>query len=420
VAVPGTSFWRKLAAYSGPGYLVAVGYMDPGNWATGIAGGSAFGYRLLCVIVVANLMAMFLQRLAAKLGIVSGMDLAQACRARYGAVTRIFLWLLCEGAIIACDLAELIGAAIALKLLFDIPLVVGVALTGLEVLLVLGLQHRGFRRLEAIIVALMAVISLCFGLELILAQPSWQGIARGLVPHTEVVSNPLMLYLAVGILGATVMPHNLYLHSSIVQTRRFERSERGTREAIRFSTIDVVMALTLALFVNAAILILAAATFHRQGLTEVVGIEQAYQLLTPILGAGAAGTVFAIALLASGQNSSITGTLAGQIVMEGFTTLRWPPWVRRLLARLLAMGPAMFAVGAYGDEGATRLLIFSQVILSLQLPFAVYPLVRMTNSTRLMGKFANRPVTAAVAWTLTALLIGLNAILVADMLWPKA
>jgi manganese transport protein len=415
VAVPPTTFWRKLAAYSGPGYLVAVGYMDPGNWATGIAGGSAFGYRLLCVVIVANLMAMFLQRLAAKLGIVTGLDLAQACRMRYGVATRIFLWLLCEVAIIACDLAELIGAAIALKLLFDIPLVVGVGLTGLEVLLVLGLQQRGFRRLEAIIVSLMAVISLCFAVELILSQPSWQGVARGLLPRSEIVANPAMLYLAVGILGATVMPHNLYLHSSIVQTRRFERSDRGISEAIRFSTIDVMVALTLAIFVNASILILAASTFHQHGLTEVVGIEQAYQLLTPALGAGAAGTVFAIALLASGQNSSITGTLAGQIVMEGFTALRWPAWARRLLARLLAMGPAMVAVTAYGEEGATRLLIFSQVVLSLQLPFAVYPLVRLTNSPLWMGKFANKPVTAVIAWSLTAILIGLNAILVADL-----
>jgi manganese transport protein len=285
----------------------------------------------------------------------------------------------------------------------------------LEVLLVLGLQQRGFRRLEAIIVSLMAVISLCFAVELVLSQPSWQGIGGGLVPRTEIVTNPAVLYLAVGIFGATVMPHNLYLHSSIVQTRRFARSERGRSEAIRFSTIDVMAALTLAIFVNASILILAASTFHQQGLTEVVGIEQAYQLLTPALGAGAAGTVFAIALLASGQNSSITGTLAGQIVMEGFTNLRWPAWARRLLARLLAMGPAMLAVTAYGEEGATRLLIFSQVVLSLQLPFAVYPLVRFTNSRALMGKFANKPITAVIAWSLTTILIGLNAILLADL-----
>ena len=294
--------------------------MDPGNWATGIAGGSAFGFRLLCVIVLANLMAMFLQRLAAKLGIVAGLDLAQACRERYNAPTRIFLWLLCEAAIIACDLAELIGAAIALKLLFDIELVVGVALTGVEVLLVLALQERGFRKLEAIIVSLMIVISLCFAVELALAhRPSLDAILDGLVPRTEIVANPAMLYLAIGILGATVMPHNLYLHSSIVQTRNFERTEEGMREAIRFSTIDIVVALTLAIFVNASILILAASTFHAGGLTEVVGIEEAYRLLTPALGVGTASTLFAIALLASGQNSSITGTMAGQIVMEGFT-----------------------------------------------------------------------------------------------------
>jgi manganese transport protein len=407
------AFWRKLAAYSGPGYLVAVGYMDPGNWATGIAGGSAFGYRLLCVVVVANLMAMFLQRLAAKLGIVTGLDLAQACRRQYRPAARVFLWLLCEVAIVACDLAELIGAAIALKLLFGIPLVVGVPLTGLEVLLVLGLQRRGYRRIEAIVLSLMAVIGLCFAADLFLSQLSWHGLVKGLVPGIDIVADPAMVYLAVGILGATVMPHNLYLHSSLVQTRRFEGTDAGIREAIRFSTIDLVTALTLAIFVNAAILILAAATFHRHGLTEVVGIEQAYQLLTPILGAGAA-TFFAIALLASGQNSSITGTLAGQVVMEGFTALRWPSWARRLLARLLAMVPAMVAVVMYGEEGATRLLVFSQVVLSLQLPFAVYPLVRLTNSKAWMGKYANKPLTAAVAWSLTALLVGLNALLLAD------
>jgi manganese transport protein len=407
------AFWRKLAAYSGPGYLVAVGYMDPGNWATGIAGGSAFGYRLLCVVVVANLMAMFLQRLAAKLGIVTGLDLAQACRRQYRPAARVFLWLLCEVAIVACDLAELIGAAIALKLLFGIPLVVGVPLTGLEVLLVLGLQRRGYRRIEAIVLSLMAVIGLCFAADLFLSQLSWHGLVKGLVPGIDIVADPAMVYLAVGILGATVMPHNLYLHSSLVQTRRFEGTDAGIREAIRFSTIDLVTALTLAIFVNAAILILAAATFHRHGLTEVVGIEQAYQLLTPILGAGAA-TFFAIALLASGQNSSITGTLAGQVVMEGFTALRWPSWARRLLARLLAMVPAMVAVVMYGEEGASRLLVFSQVVLSLQLPFAVYPLVRLTNSKAWMGKYANKPLTAAVAWSLTALLVGLNALLLAD------
>ena len=416
VQAPRASFWRKLIAYSGPGYLVAVGYMDPGNWATSIAGGSAFGYRLLSVIVLANLMAMFLQRLAAKLGIVTGLDLAQACRRRYNAPTRILLWLLCEAAIVACDLAELIGAAIALKLLFAIDLVVGVCLTGPEVLLVLGLQRRGFRRLEAIIVSLMIVTGLCFAIELALAKPRFDAALRGLVPGADIVANPAMLYLAVGILGATVMPHNLYLHSSLVQTRRFERTEAGMREAIRFSTLDIVLALTLAICVNAAILLLAASTFHEAGLTTVVGIEEAYRLLTPALGAGTAATVFAIALLASGQSSSITGTLAGQIVMEGFTGLRWPAWLRRLVSRLLAMVPALFAVTDYGEEGATRLLIFSQVVLSLQLPFAVYPLVRLTNSAAWMGNFANKRLTAVVAWGLTTLLIGLNTTLLLGML----
>jgi manganese transport protein len=411
VPVPHASFWRKLLAFSGPGYLVAVGYMDPGNWATGLGGGSAFGYQLLCVVVLANLMAMFLQSLAIKLGIVTGLDLAQACRARYGNATRLFFWILCEIAIIACDLAELIGAAIALKLLFDIPLLVGVALTGFEVLLVLALHERGVRKLEALIIALMVVIAICFAVELALARPAIADIARGLLPSPEIVENPLMLYIAIGILGATVMPHNLYLHSSIVQTRCYTRTEAGLREAIRFSIADIVIALGFAIFINASILILAAASFHGRGLAEVVGIEEAYRLLTPALGVGAASTLFAVALLASGQNSSITGTLAGQIVMEGFTDFRWPPWLRRLAARLLAMVPAMIAIGLYGEQSATSLLIFSQVMLSLQLPFAVYPLVRLTNSRTLMGSFANRPLTMVVAWSLTAILIVLNAVL---------
>ena len=404
-------FLRKLLAFSGPGYLVAVGYMDPGNWATGLGGGSAFGYQLLSVVVLSNLMAMFLQSLAIKLGIVTGLDLAQACRAHYGKATRLFLWILCEIAIIACDLAELIGAAIALKLLFGIPLIVGVVLTGFEVLLVLALHQRGVRKLEAFIIVLMLVIAGCFAVELALAEPRLRDIAQGLLPSAQIVENPLMLYLAIGILGATVMPHNLYLHSSIVQTRRYERDHRGISEAIRFSVADIVVALSFAIFINGSILILAAATFHQRGLSEVVGIEEAYWLLAPALGVSAASTLFAVALLASGQNSSITGTLAGQIVMEGFTDLRWPPWIRRLVARLLAMVPAIVAVALYGDEGASSLLIFSQVMLSLQLPFAVYPLVRLTGSRALMGSFVNRPLTAFMAWAITALLIVLNAVL---------
>lgn len=410
VPVP-AGFWRKAFAFAGPGYLVAVGYMDPGNWATGLGGGSAFGYQLLSVIVLSNLLAMFLQALAAKLGIVSRLDLAQACRARYRRPTRLFLWILCELAIAACDLAELIGAAIALELLFGIPLLLGIVLTGFEVLLVLMLHERGVRALEALVVGLIAVIALCFAVELVLAQPSGRAILAGLVPSPGIVADPAMLYLAIGILGATVMPHNLYLHSALVKSRRHRRDERGLREAIRFATADVVGALAIALFINASILVLAGATFHQPGEPVVVGIEEAYRLLAPALGAGIASTLFAVALLAAGQNASITGTLAGQIVMEGFTDLRWPPWLRRLASRLLAMVPALVAVALYGNDGATSLLILSQVVLSLQLPFAVYPLVRLTNDRALMGPFANGRVVAAVAWAITATLIALNLVL---------
>ena len=410
VRVPG-GFWRKALAFAGPGYLVAVGYMDPGNWATGLGGGSAFGYRLLSVIVLSNLVAMFLQALAARLGIVSGLDLAQACRSRYRRPTRLFLWLLCELAIAACDLAELIGAAIALELLFGLPLLAGIVLTGFEVLLVLMLHERGVRALEALVAGLIAVIALCFAAELVLAQPSARAILDGLVPTPAIVTDPAMLYLAIGILGATVMPHNLYLHSALVKSRRHRRDAAGLAEAIRFATADVVIALTVALFINASILVLAAATFHQPGAALVVGIEEAYRLLAPALGAGTASTLFAVALLASGQNASITGTLAGQVVMEGFTDLRWTPWLRRLVSRLLAMVPALGAVALYGQQGASSLLILSQVVLSLQLPFAVYPLVRLTNDRAVMGAFANRLPVAVAAWLVTALLVGLNLVL---------
>jgi manganese transport protein len=415
VAVPDGAFWRKLFAFSGPGYLVAVGYMDPGNWATGLAGGAAYGYRLLSVILLANLAAMFLQSLAAKLGIVTGLDLAQACRRAYGRRTAMMLWVLCESAIVACDLAELLGAAIALKLLFGLPLVWGVSLVGLEVLLLLGLQRKNRRPLEALIVTLMVVIGLCFAIELALAQPSLGSIMHGLLPGADIVSDPAMLYVAIGILGATIMPHNLYLHSSIVQSRQYERSEQGKRQAIRFSRLDVIGALAIATFVNGAILVLAASTFHGEGLGEV-GLEEAYQLLAPALGAGAASTLFAVALLAAGQNSSITGTLAGQIVMEGFTDLKLPPWMRQLASRLLAMIPAILAVAVYGEGSVTKLLILSQVVLSLQLPFAVYPLVRLTGDRAWMGRFANGRTTAAFAWALTALLTGLNLFLLLTLI----
>ncbi|MFD1036062.1 Nramp family divalent metal transporter [Sphingomonas hankookensis] len=404
-------FWRKLGAFAGPGYLVAVGYMDPGNWATDIAGGSAFGYTLLSVILLSNIMAMVLQSLSAKLGIVTGLDLAQACREYYPKPVRWVLWVLCELAIIACDLAEVIGTAIALQLLFGIPLVWGVCITAVDVMLILLLQQYGFRKLEAFIVALLIVIAGCFSVELFLAQPSLAAIADGLIPRTEIVTNPAMLYIAIGILGATVMPHNLYLHSSIVQTRSFERTTEGRREAVKLATIDSSIALMLALFINGSILILAAATFHTAGRTDVAEIQEAYQLLTPMLGAGAASILFAVALLASGQNSTITGTLAGQIVMEGFLNIRLPAWLRRIITRLLAIIPAVVVASIYGESGTAQLLIGSQVVLSLQLPFAVYPLVRFTGDRAKMGSFANRPVLALAAWTICAAVIVLNSVL---------
>ncbi|MBX9859728.1 MAG: Nramp family divalent metal transporter [Sphingomonas sp.] len=416
VPPPSVGFWRRLFAFSGPGYLVAVGYMDPGNWATDIAGGSAFGYRLLCVILMANMMAMLLQALAARLGIASGMDLAQACRARYSRPVNLTLWVLCELAIIACDLAEVLGTAIALKLLFGLPLAAGVILTGFDVLLILMLQHWGFRLLEAFIVTLLVVIAGCFAYELAIAQPDVAAMARGLIPHREIVTNPAMLYIAVGILGATVMPHNLYLHSSIVQTRAFDRDAEGKRQAARLAVIDSTIALSLALFINAAILILAAATFHQAGRTDIADIDQAYRLLSPTLGAGAASVVFAVALLASGQNSTITGTLAGQIVAEGFLDLRLPVWLRRLVTRLLAIVPAVIVVGWLGDKGATSLLVLSQVILSLQLPFAIVPLVAFTSDRKVMGDLASPRWLKVAAWGIAAAVIGLNATLLIGFL----
>jgi manganese transport protein len=409
-------FWGKFAAFAGPGYMVAVGYMDPGNWATDLAGGSSFGYTLLSVILLSNLMAIVLQSLAARLGIATGRDLAQACRDYYPRSVTIILWLLCELAIVACDLAEVLGSAIALQLLFGLPLVWGVCLTAFDVLLILGLQRFGFRKLEAFIVALLLVIAGCFSYELYIAQPSLAGIASGLVPHTAIVTNPAMLYIAIGILGATVMPHNLYLHSSIVQTRRYAEDEAGKRDAIVHATIDSTIALTLALFINAAILILAAATFHATGHAGVAEISDAYELLSPTLGAGAASVIFAVALLASGQNSTVTGTLAGQIVAEGFLDLKLPIWLRRMVTRLLAIVPAVIVVAGSGDAGATRLLVLSQVILSLQLPFAVVPLVSFTGSRRRMGTLASPIWLRVTAWVITAAVIGLNLTLLVSFL----
>ncbi len=410
IGVPGGAgqFWRKLGAFAGPGYLVAVGYMDPGNWATDIAGGSSFGYTLLSVILFSNLMAMLLQSLAAKLGIVTGLDLAQACRQQYSRPTRIALWLLCEVAIAACDLAEVIGTAIALQLLFGIPLVMGICITAADVLLILMLHQRGFRQLEAFVVALLIVIAGCFAVELILSRPDMGAVAKGFVPTSDIAFNPAMLYIAIGILGATVMPHNLYLHSSLVQTRRFERTRSGLKEAIRFATIDSTVALFFAFFINAAILILAASAFHATGRTDVADIHQAYDLLTPVLGAAGASALFAIALLASGQNSTVTATLAGQIVMEGFVDIKIRPWIRRLSTRLMAIVPAVTVAILYGSSGTTKLLILSQVILSLQLPFAVVPLVRFTSDKGLMGGFANRGWIKFTAYAVSAIIIGLN------------
>jgi len=409
-------FWRKLAAFAGPGYLVAVGYMDPGNWATDIAGGSAFGYTLLSVVLLSNLMAMVLQALSARLGVAAGLDLAQACRAHYPKPVTVALWVLCEIAIVACDLAEVLGTAIALKLLFGMPLVWGVIVTAVDVFLILALQRYGFRKLEAFIIALLLVIAGCFLFELILARPDMAAVAGGLVPTPEILTNPAMLYIAIGILGATVMPHNLYLHSSIVQTRAFAQDDAGKREAAKMATIDGTIALGLAFFINAAILILAAATFHTAGRTDVAEIDEAYRLLAPSLGMGAASVVFAVALLASGQNSTVTGTLAGQIVMEGFLNIRLPVWARRMVTRALAIVPAVLVVGASGDAGATQLLVLSQVILSLQLPFAVVPLVSFTGRRDIMGDFASPLWLRGLAWGIAAVIIALNATLLYGML----
>ncbi len=405
------SFFRKLLGFIGPGYLVAVGYMDPGNWATSIAGGSAYGYTLLSVILISNLMAMLLQALAAKLGIVSGRDLAQACRDHYSKPVSFVLWILCELAIVACDLAEVIGSAIALNLLFNIPLVYGVCITALDVLLVLLLQNKGFRYIESVVIALIVTIAVCFGIEMALSKPEIGGILTGFLPSSEIISNPKMLYIALGILGATVMPHNLYLHSSIVQTRKFDDTKEGKRSAIKFATIDSTVALMLALFVNGAILILSAAAFHTSGHQDVAEIQDAYHLLDPLLGSGIASILFGVALLASGQNSTLTGTLAGQIVMEGFLNIRLKPWIRRLITRSIAIIPAVVVTFIFGEKGTGQLLILSQVILSLQLSFAVVPLVMFTSDKRKMGEFVNKAWVKWLAWFVTSIIIVLNVYL---------
>ncbi|HXZ19155.1 MAG TPA: Nramp family divalent metal transporter [Candidatus Acidoferrales bacterium] len=412
VRVPaGPGFLRRMLAYAGPGYLIAVGYMDPGNWATDVAGGSQFGYTLLSVVLLSSLMAMFLQALCVKLGVATGRDLAQACREHYSKRTAIALWLGSEIAIAACDLAEVLGSAVALQLLFGIPLIWGVLITAFDVLLILLLQGRGFRWIEAFVISLICLIGVCFAYELLLARPIWGLAAGGLVPSAEILRNGAMLYISVGILGATVMPHNLYLHSSLVQTRSYALDPAGKREAIRFGILDSSLALGFSFFINAAILVLGAAAFHVRGMHSVAEISDAYKLLSPVLGATLASTVFAVALLASGQNSTLTGTLAGQIVMEGFLRFRLRPWLRRLVTRLAAVVPAALVIGLMGPNRVTSLLILSQVILSLQLPFAVVPLVQFTSSRSKMGEFANRPATVALAWFAAAAIVVLNALL---------
>ncbi|ACI51134.1 Mn2+/Fe2+ transporter, NRAMP family [Gluconacetobacter diazotrophicus PA1 5] len=412
---PGATGWRRLMAFAGPGYMVSVGYMDPGNWATDLAGGSAFGYRLLSVIMLSNLMAILLQALSARLGIATGRDLAQACRDRFPMPVTIALWLACEAAIIACDLAEVIGTAIALQLLFGLPLLPGAILTGLDAALVLMLMNRGFRVLEAFVIGLLVIIAACFLVQILAAAPPVAAVLRGLVPTPALLTDPAMLYVAIGIIGATVMPHNLYLHSSIVQTRAYDRSEAGRRDAIRWATWDSTLALMMALFINAAILIVASAAFHGSGHRDVADIGQAYRLISPLLGLGVASTLFAVALLAAGMNSTVTGTLAGQIVMEGFLHVRLPHWARRLLTRGLAIVPVVVVTALYGAAGTNRLLVFSQVVLSMQLPFAVIPLVWFVADRRMMGSFAISRGFAALSWLVALVILALNGKLLWDM-----
>jgi manganese transport protein len=402
-------YWRRLLGFLGPGFLISVGYMDPGNWATDIAGGSRFGYTLLFVIMASNLMAILLQSLSLKLGIATERDLAQLCHQSYKPWVSYTLWIGAEIAIAACDLAEVIGSAIALNLLFHIPLFYGVLITGLDVLLILLMQRWGFRYVEALVIALIGTIIAMFGVQLFFSRPEYWPVFKNLiVPSASIVTNPDMLFIAIGMLGATVMPHNLYLHSSIVQSRRYKRTPEGKREAIFMANIDSALALTVALFVNAAIVVVAAAVFNRSGHFEVAAIQDAYKLLSPLVGAAGASTIFAIALLASGQNSSITGTLAGQVVMEGFIHIKLSPWLRRLITRSLAIIPTIIVVAITGERGTEKLLLLSQVILSLQLSFAVVPLVIFTGSREKMGEFVNGRWLQGLSWFVAALIAGLN------------
>ncbi|WP_267552558.1 Nramp family divalent metal transporter [Rhizobium rhizogenes] len=418
VKVPHAGSWiRRLLAFAGPGYMISVGYMDPGNWATDLAGGAQFGYTLLAVIMLSNLMAILLQALSARLGIVTGRDLAQACRDHYPRPVSLVLWFACELAIIACDLAEVIGTAIALQLLLGIPLIGGALITALDAFLLLLLMSKGFRYLEAFVIALLIVIATCFAVQIAAAAPPVAAILDGFIPSPEIVTNPAMLYIAMGIIGATVMPHNLYLHSSIVQTRAYKRNDEGRRDAIKWATLDSTIALMLALFVNAAILIVAAAAFHDSGHADVAEIGDAYELLSPLLGLGIASTLFAVALLASGLNSTVTATLAGQIVMEGFLRLRIPHWARRLLTRGLAIIPVVFVTAIYGEKGTANLLVLSQVILSMQLPFAVIPLVQFVTNREKMGSFVVSRGVAVLSWLVAAIILVLNFKLLYDTIF---
>lgn len=417
VRVPDAAGWfRRLFAFIGPGYLVAVGYMDPGNWATALAGGSAFGYTLLAVALASSLMAILLQALCARIGIATGRDLAQLCRERFPKPVAFPLWFLAEVAICATDLAELIGTAIALELLFGIPLLYGVMLTALDAFLILWLQHKGMRWLEALIFGLIVLIFGCFAVQIAMADPVWGEVLRGYIPAASIVTNETQLYIALGILGATVMPHNLYLHTALVQSRDIGPTIEAKREAVRFATIDSSVALTLALFINSAILITAAATFHTSGNTEVAEIGDAYRLMAPLLGSGLAAMLFAIALLFCGLNATVTATLAGQVVMEGFLRFRLPPFFRRLVTRLVAIIPAVLVTWFYGASGTAQLLILSQVILSLQLPFAIIPLMIFASDKRRLGALAAPRWQLVLGWAIGALIVVLNVKLLADFI----
>lgn len=412
---PSASLWRRLLRFAGPGLLVSIGYMDPGNWATAIEAGSRYGYSLLFVVLLASLAGMAVQCLCSRLGIATGRDLAQLCRERYSTRSARTQWLLAEVSIIATDLAEVLGCALAFHLLLGVSLSTGIVITAFDTLLVLALQNRGFRRLEAIMLALVATIGVCFFIELLLIKPYWPEVARGFVPSLSAISDAAPLYLAIGILGATVMPHNLYLHTSIVQTRQVGQDLASRREAVKLARIDTIGSLALALLVNAAILILAAAAFHNTGHSDVVEIQDAYHLLDPLVGGALASVLFGVALLASGQSSTFTGTIAGQVIMEGYLNLRIPCWQRRLITRGLALIPAFIGVWLLGDGAVGQLLVLSQVVLSLQLPFALYPLIRMTNDRRLMGEFVNRWPTKALAWSLFAIISAANAWLLVQL-----